>query len=44
MAVGRYVLNADIWAELEKLSRRLGSYPVDRCNCSTGENSPLTQC
>lgn len=24
MAVGRYVLNADIWAELEKLSRAPG--------------------
>ena len=25
MAVGRYVLNADIWAELEKLSRVPGT-------------------
>lgn len=25
MAVGRYVLNADIWAELEKLSRAPGT-------------------
>ena len=33
MAVGRYVLNADIWAELEKLSRVPGPYPTDRCDC-----------
>lgn len=39
MAVGRYVLNADIWAELEKPSGRTGSYPAHRCDCRAGEEA-----
>lgn len=41
MAVGRYVLNADIWAELEKPSGRLGSYSADRRDCRAGEKQSV---
>ncbi len=44
MAVGRYVLSADIWAELERNEPGAQPHPAHRCHCRTGENSRLTRC
>lgn len=41
MAVGRYVLSADIWAELEKLLGRMGTYSADGCHCRVGEKQSV---
>ncbi len=43
MAVGRYVLSADIWAELEHTQLGCtGPYPVNGCYCRTGEKNSLS--
>ncbi|GHL93897.1 hypothetical protein ECZU38_39710 [Escherichia coli] len=39
MAVGRYVLSADIWAELERTQPGAGPYPANRRHCRTGEEA-----
>ena len=40
MAVGRYVLSADVWPELERTEPgRMGPYSVNRCDRRTGEKA-----
>lgn len=45
MAVGRYVLSADIWAELERTEPAHGAYPTDRTPLPNWRrSSPSTRC